>query len=295
MMSGRSTACGQLELKIYRFLGVDRFRKGLLRLERLRHRRGGRNENYHPAGSDIAAMERYSGFLLYNASLHVASLIMTALYGVFAVASGFHSLFLNLAMAALTVLNLYCILLQRANELKLKKLRARYRAHVKKRGGLREEEAIQKVYVPAPHQMRADYEVLCRMKNAFDGREDCVLTGDDAESLKRIRACLALTSGEKKTGRRKDERAEVGLIERCGAALYPYTALQARVDRLQKRLGVSGRRMLARSAIITEDAASEMLYKELFPEDTDYYFCLVCVLLHEVYAGMIDKVGANGE
>ena len=56
------------EVKIYRLLGVDYFRKVILWFEKTKNqKKNKKNENYHPAAMDVISLEKHSGFLLYNA------------------------------------------------------------------------------------------------------------------------------------------------------------------------------------------------------------------------------------
>lgn len=283
----------KLELRVYRLLGVNQFRKVILLFEKVKHRRDNRkNENYHPSNFDVFSLEQYNGFLLYNAFLHIVSLLFTVVYAVLSTAIEFRNVVFDLGMILLTLLNVYCIILQRANYLKLKEHRYKYYKRFLRRTDLCREEALQKIYALEPQKLQADYEVLSRIKKAFDGQADCVLACTDVESLKRLCACFESTSINK-VNRKSKETLEVRLIEKCNSTSGPYTALQIRADWLQRKLGVPGRKMLDRTAIITKDVECEKLYRELFPEDTIYNFCLVCFLLYEVFTGMIGKVGTN--
>ena len=63
-----------LELQLFKFTGVKRFRKAVFWLERVKHRKSNRkNENYHPFSFDIITLEKFNGFLLYNTLLHIIS------------------------------------------------------------------------------------------------------------------------------------------------------------------------------------------------------------------------------
>lgn len=58
----------QNEIKIYRLLGVNYFRKAILWFEKTKNlKKNRKNENYHPSAMDIISLEKYNGFLLYNA------------------------------------------------------------------------------------------------------------------------------------------------------------------------------------------------------------------------------------
>lgn len=293
MMNTEFTAWNATELRVYRILGVASFRKAILWFEKVRHFRSKRkNENYHPSNLDVFSLEQYNGFLLYNAFLHAASLFFTAVYVLLSVIFEFHSTFTAFSIVIPTLLNIYCILLQRANYLRTKKTALKYYMHFSKRTDRIKEDALRKVYAREPEKLQTDYEVLSRIKKAMDGQADCVLTHADTESLKRICSCLE-DKAEKQINQKKQKTADGGLIEKCTAALGPYTVLQARVDWLQRKFRVPGRKMLDRTAIITMNAECERLCRKLFPEDTAYTFCRVCFPLYKAFTGMIGKVDAN--
>lgn len=293
MVNQELTSWNKLELRLYRLLGVHQFRKAILWFEKIKHRKDNRkNENYHPSSFDVFALERYNGFLLYNAFLHVVSLIFTTVYVILSTAIEFRNILFDLCMIVLTLFNVYCIILQRNNYLKLKEYRTKYYNRFLKQTNLCKEETLQRIYALEPQKLQADYEVLSRIKKAFVGQADCILSCTDVESLKRLSACLEFTS-LKKVGRKSKEVLEVGLIEKCNATSRLYTKLQIRADWLQRKLFMPGRKILDHTAIITEDTECEKLYRALFPEDTTYNFCLVCFLLYEVFSGMIGKVGTN--
>ena len=68
----------RIELRLYELMGVRLFRKLLLHVEAVKGgRTGEKNENYHPEDGSAGALRRFSGYLLYNASLHVISLLLT--------------------------------------------------------------------------------------------------------------------------------------------------------------------------------------------------------------------------
>lgn len=283
----------KFELRVYGLLGVQQFRKAILLLEKIKHRKDKRkNENYHPSSFNVFALEQYNGFLLYNAFLHAVSLFFTVVYAAVSTTIEFRNVVLDLGMIALTILNVYCIILQRANYLILKEFRYKYYMRFLNRTDLCRKETLEKIYALEPQKLQTDYEVLSRLRKAFEGQADCILTSADSESLKRICACFESPSINK-VNRKNKEILEVGLIEKCYSASGPYTALQARADSLQRKLCLPGRKMLDRTVIITENAECEMLYRKLFPEDTIYNFCLVCFFLYEVFTGMIGKVDKN--
>lgn len=291
-MYKESSAWSNFELRMYRLLCVNQFRKLILTFEKIRHHKDKRkNENYHPSDFDIFSLERYNGFLIYNAFLHCVSLLFTVLYAALSTVIAFRNLFMDLGIVFLTLLNVYCIMLQRANYLKLQEYRNKYLKHLLRRANFCPKKTIRKVYASELQKLQTDYKVLCRLREAFEGQADCILIHDDVESLQRISACVE-SAGAKKSNRKNKNISTVVLLKQCTSS-RPYTMLQMQADWLQRLFGVSGRKMLDRTAIITEDAECEKLYMELIPEDTAYNFCLIGFLLYEAFTDVVGKVGAN--
>lgn len=287
------TSCNKLELRVYRLLGIREFRKAILLFEKINHHKDNRkNENYHPSNVNVFALEQYNGFLLYNAFLHVASLFFSGMYLLFTLTFGVRITVVDVFMAILSLLNIYCIFLQRNNYLKIKDYCFRYYYRFYNKAKLCSEDIIQRIATQGLQQIQADYDVICRIKNAFEGRADCVLSVADTDSLKRICEYIEPIL-QRKSNRLIKGVIEVGLMEKCNSVSGPYTSLQKRTDWLQRKLGFSGRKMLDRTVIITEDMECEMLYRKLAPDESAYNMYFVCLFLDEVFAGMADKGRAN--
>ena len=281
------------ELQVYYLLGVQQFRKAILWFEKIKHHRdNSRNENYHLSNFDLISIERYNGFLVYNAFLHCISLIFTVVYLILSITINFHNVVLDVIIFILMLLNIYCVILQRATYLQLKERRLKCRKNLLRRIDSRTKEKIERIYAQKPQELHDDYGILARMKNAFERHSDCVLTVADSENLKRICQCIEPKSKKKPKFQAK-KNSEVSLIVKCNSIPGPYTKLQMRADWLQRKLGLSGPKMLDRTVIITEDAECEALYKKIVSEDTSYNMYFACVLLYEIFTETVDKVRHN--
>lgn len=270
------------ELQLYHLIGVNRFCKVILWFEKIKRFRNNRkNENYHLSDFSIFALERYTGFLLYNAIIHIVSLFFAGICLLLTLSFEVHSLIVDVIMGILFFLNIYCIILQRTNYLKIKEYCYRYYKSFCCKSNLCNKGMVQRHYIENPQQFQDDCKVLFRIKNAFIGQADCVLNVSDIESLKRICEYTKSTS-HKKTKQKIERIEEARLIDKCSSISGPYTILQMRADRLQRRLGVSGRKILSYTAIITENTECEILYKRLVPEDTAHNMCFICSLLYEI-------------
>lgn len=287
------TSWNRFELRVYRLLGIGKFRKWILLFEKIKHHNDNKkNENYHPSNFNVLALGQFNGFLLYNALLHSISLVFCGVYLLFTLAFGIRIIVVDVFMVILSLLNVFCILLQRNNHLQLKDYCYRNYKRFYNKVDLCNKDMLQKIIAQDSHQIHADYEVICRIKNAYEGRTDCVLSDSDTDSL--IRICEYVEPIlQKKSVCMSEEVAEVGLIEKCNSISGPYTTLQKRADWLQRKFGLSGRKILDHTVIITEDAECEMLFRKLAPEGSADNVYLICLMLDEVLASVIDKVKVN--
>lgn len=282
-----------VEMKIYRLLGVNYFRKFILWFEKTKnHKKHKNNENYHPSAMDVISLERHNGFLLYNAFLHSVSMFFVIVYCILALAFGLHHLVIDEIMVAISLLNIYCIILQRTNYLKVKEYFCRYYNRLFNKLSSFDLEVMRQIYANEPLLLISDYKVICKLKNAFEGKEDCYIRNADIDNLKRIQMCVEPLL-QRKHSRQTKAVSEGKLLELCSSIKGPYSLLQRRADYLQRMFKVSGRKMLDRTAIMTEDAECELLYKKIVPEDTVANYCLVFVFLYEQFTNEVKKVKAN--
>ena len=283
----------QNELKIYRLLGINYFRKVVLWLEKAKSRKKNRmNENYHPSAIDVISLEKYNGFLLYNAFLHSVSMLFVIVYCILALAFGLYNLAANVIIVIISLLNIYCIILQRTNYLRFKEYFCRYHNRLFSKLSSFDTGVMRQVYANEPSLLLSDYKVICNLKEAFDGKKDCYIGNADIDNLKRIQKCVEPLL-QRKNSRRTNAVSDGKLLELCSSIKGPYTLLQRRADYLQRMFRVSGRKLLDRTAIITEDAECELLYKKIVPEDTVSNYCLAFVLLYEQFTNEVKKVNAN--
>lgn len=209
-----------------------------------------------------------------------------------ALAFGLHNLIIDIIMVVISLLNIYCIILQRINYLKIKEYFCKYYNRLYKKLACFDNEIMRQIYANEPSLLLSDYKVICNLKEAFDGKKDCYIGNADIDNLKRIQKCVEPLLQRKNSGR-TNAASDGRLLELCSSIKGPYTLLQRRADYLQRMFRVSGRKLLDRTAIITEDAECELLYKKIVPEDTVSNYCLAFVLLYEQFTNEVKKVKAN--
>jgi len=284
----------EVEWRLYHLLGVEAFRKVVLWIERAKHYKDkGRNVNYHLSGFDVISLEKFNGFFLYNTFLHCVSLIFCVIYLILAVAFGIHNRMMDMFMVLLSIVNVYCIMLQRANYLKMKKHCYNYYQRFYAKVSLCKEELLKIICIGKPQEIQADYALICRLREAYLGKCDCILGASDIESMKRLYRCTGTFIPQTKM-LKKRMLPEEGLLEKCSTVAGPYSALQKRVDWLQGIFGVTRRKMLGQTSVVTENASCEKLYKQLFPGDTVEGLVFVCCVLYEVYSGIVVEMKIDG-
>lgn len=111
-----------VEKRILELLGICHFRKLVFLLEKIIHFKDkGYNTNYHLKYLRKNATEDFKKFLLYNAIIHIRNLIIFLI--ILAINVIFETFKFNwywIALIIFAVKDLYCILLQRYNYLRIK-------------------------------------------------------------------------------------------------------------------------------------------------------------------------------
>lgn len=116
------------EKNIYERLGVVWFRDMLFQIEMFRHRSdGGRNLNYHLHHSSASEVEQFRMYLIYNAWLHILSgiliIVVQILEYILSPGWDIH----ELPAILLMILNLWCLMLQRYNDLRIRAVSVRHK------------------------------------------------------------------------------------------------------------------------------------------------------------------------
>jgi len=101
-------------------LGVKQFKKAVFMLEKIIHKRDkGKNINYHIKNSnDRESVDSFKKYLYYNGFIHTKNLITGIPIIVFAILCGQNLLFL-IPLILFLIKDVYCVMLQRYNWLKI--------------------------------------------------------------------------------------------------------------------------------------------------------------------------------
>lgn len=273
---------------VYKCLGIPQFKRIVLSLEKLRHRKDGlRNRNYHPQNLSVIALENYYWYLIYNSFLHVISLFVSGLYFVFIQIWEIHFVVVDFLIWILVVFNVYCIILQRYNILKL---RNTYRHCQEKQDATYEKYRLQLREKELPcfsdEELCSDYEVLIKIKKYIDREAGCSITSADIPSLTRFSILLSQTgiAAEKQ----KVFYKTVGEAEKGYAYLRnmePYGRVDILVGFIRK---IFDKKNYAKYSgnyyLCTENGACEDAFKKVF--STDSYECIsqIIRILYYIYS-----------
>lgn len=124
----------EYELAFYRSLGIRKFRDLTFRLERWKHRKDAlRNSNYHLQQLSYRGAQRHYMYLSYNALIHLTGLVMAIMLILLRRTTGYRWTVADWGLSAAILTNIYCILLQRYNALRIRKYRCILCSRIKKR------------------------------------------------------------------------------------------------------------------------------------------------------------------
>lgn len=221
----------EIEKNLYKYLGVELFRRFVLKIEKVRHRKdNSKNINYHLRGSDVKSMESFSGYLIYNAVCHGISLLLIVFYFAITRINRIENIVLDVTMCALGILNLYCVMLQRYLYIKIHIFIEKRASHRGIQITDKAERLSQKLHGKEYKELREEY-VLVRklMENIRDGKQ-CVIEECDASVLRDISKSTADVL-KKSYCRNKGNKRRVSL----GTAIQKMPRKPLVVSRIEQR------------------------------------------------------------
>lgn len=141
-----------LELKIYKALGVKYFRNLAFKLEKLIHIKDKKkNINYHINDcKDLVSIDKFKKYLYYNGFIHVKNLIFGSV-GLALMIILNASVIPVIALSTLLLKDAYCVMLQRYNWIRItrheEKLKARERKRIDKVKSNIDKEKVEEVII----------------------------------------------------------------------------------------------------------------------------------------------------
>ena len=143
----------ELELKIYRKLGVKKFRALTFKLEKIIHKKDKKqNHNYHILPNNevfsknctIDEMEEFKKKLYYNGSIHVKNLILLLVSSIFILLFNRISNYFLIANLLFGIKDAYCVMLQRYNYIRINQTIRKKKNRIKAKIDAKTNEVIEK-------------------------------------------------------------------------------------------------------------------------------------------------------
>lgn len=185
-----------LERKVYEILGVRRFQQMVFRLERIIHRSdGGVNQNYH-FQKGLYPMDQFIKYLFFNGAIHIKNIcLITVLLSAKWVFWGFG--FFDIVLIIFAIKDLYCVMLQRYNYLRIKKSKKvsdkRHEALINKKV----EDLLplfKKAY--SNGDVSRELEFIRRVKKAVDDKITIVIDEEDAKIIENLNRVIYQSTNE---------------------------------------------------------------------------------------------------
>ncbi len=263
-----------IEMKLYRMIGIKWFQSACFSLERWTHRKDRRiNSNYHLRQFSQSGISGHFAYLSFNIIAHVISLILLFLTIPLNLFWEFHYRFWEIGLVICVLINVYCILLQRYNTLRFKAVQQQFRKYreirIQKNVQLLQRDMLQN---DLKEEREQDLNWLRELKKAVTDRKDFIISEEDSEKLQRLdewrkRAGIRWHYGCKKNMLLKRQNAEGS---EAGSAYYLlYTRIDVRTDWILKHISHGKKNLLKSFALITADVESERAFHKLFEEDNE--------------------------
>lgn len=201
----------KIEIKFYKFLGVEKFRKLVFLLEKMIHIKDkGKNINYHPKSSTLEDLKEFKKYLYYNGFIHVKNLCILMFLLLIKLIFIPNFVFVYFLLIPFMIKDSYCIMLQRYNYINLSEIIKKKEIQMEKRRN-----QIHKKIKTIEKQTNKkivcveniDKEQLLNFIEFLQGKSDIIINNNDLETLLQIKQFLILINQEnyKNTSFEKEE------------------------------------------------------------------------------------------
>lgn len=176
----------QLEIKLYEILKIRFFQKMVFCLETQIHKRdGGYNQNYHFSTKENNFSEHFIQYLFYNGTIHVRNIVYLNLY--FIIKLYFFSFhWYDMFLLFLGIKDLYCVMLQRYNFLRIRNYQILCNKKREKKLQLAISNLTNNVSSYDPIHQKQDLLLIKRLKHCYESNKYTFLDSKDLQSLKRL-------------------------------------------------------------------------------------------------------------
>ena len=177
-----------LELKIYKALGVKHFRNLAFKLEKLIHIKDKKkNINYHINDcKDLVSIDKFKKYLYYNGFIHVKNLIFGSV-GLALMIILNASVVPVIALSTLLLKDAYCVMLQRYNCIRINQLIEKMTPRYEKQKDVIKEELIEKDSLLLEHS----YKIVDKKEKEIKINFEDLIANASIEELKQYRNYLA--------------------------------------------------------------------------------------------------------
>ena len=260
---------GRFELKLYCCLGIRRFRDFVFWLEKTKHiKDNAQNSNYHIKQWSHSGAKRHFMYLSYNAAIHLFGLFLALTILLIRRALGYRLCAADCGIVVAAILNIYCIMLQRYNSLRLKQYQLKLNKRSKKR--IEKNARILRQKIPFDQEadiLREDVLWIGCLGKAVKNHEVFVIEKEqEADSLNRLAGWVesaGINNGFIKAVSPSLKPAQnPAFNEMKGAALYSKAERNAR--RLRKMLRKTHEPNDAFCFVITAGSRCRKAFERLF-------------------------------
>lgn len=186
-MNAKYDKMNDIEICIYIILGVHYFQKLVFLLEKFIHRKdGGTNQNYHFTRNNMNPIEHFVRFLFFNGFIHFRNICLFLIY--FGVKKFFFSFYwYDVLLVGMFIKDIYCVMLQRYNYLRMQKINLQLERKRKERIN-RKIEKLLPVFRENYNRLNLerDLELLHRINIAIVNKSTVCLDAEDELALKRL-------------------------------------------------------------------------------------------------------------
>ena len=179
----------KIEMKLYEVLGIRLFQKMVFKLEKIVHLKdGSKNENYHFQRKRVHYSTHFIRYLFYNGSIHVRNMVyLFILYLIMHVCV--KTSVLDLGIISLGIKDIYCIMLQRYNYLRI----TEYNDKRQERNQKRKNQKVEKLKANITEfydkeKIQEDLAFVRRLKVEIATKHCVIVKEDDIEKMQRLSA-----------------------------------------------------------------------------------------------------------
>ena len=182
----------KIEKKTYEILGVRLFRILVFKLEKaIHHRDKGKNVNYHISNYEPGSLDAFIKYLFYNGAIHVRNILYFAIYVLIRLIWGHGLRWFDVILFILAVKDLYCVMLQRYNYIRINERKKRLEEKRKIRLQKKIEYAQSSFATHYDASFAAeDLEVIRSMKQRIAKGGTIIISDKEQKTLQRVWGAL---------------------------------------------------------------------------------------------------------